>query len=231
MEINNVLQALQAQQSSSGTATASSSTGTATAQAQDINQDTFLKLFVTQLQNQDPLNPMDPSGMLSQLAQFTALEQQTQSNDLLKNLLSAIQSQSQFDLMQFVGREVVTQGNTVSLPQSGGTSLSYDLGGNANNVTVSILDSNGQLVRTIQEGAQAQGRQVVEWDGLDGNGNPLPEGTYSFQVQATDSNGSGVTAQTYASEQVVGTSWANGQGELLLQSGRTITQDQILAAG
>lgn len=199
-------------------------------ESQQLNKDEFLRLFITQLEFQDPLNPMDNTETLSELAQFTALEQQTHANELLESVIGELRSLSQFDLVQFIGRQVVAEGNTVSLPDRGDTSLAYDLGENANQAVVSVFDQSGALVRSFDLGAQAQGRHVVTWDGLDANGNRVPEGTYVFAVQAVNAQRSPISVQTFLREDVVSTTWVNGESELILKSGRSLKLNEILAA-
>jgi flagellar basal-body rod modification protein FlgD len=204
-------------------------TATPVDETEKLGQDQFLRLFITQLQNQDPLNPSDGTDNLVQLAQFTALENQIETNKLLESLVSAMQAQAQTNVVQFIGHEVVAPGNTVSLQENGKTSFAYDLGEDANSVTIAVMDANGSVVRTIQVGGQSQGRQVVEWDGLDQNEEPVAPGVYQFQVLATNVSNESISVQTYLREVVASTSWVNGVGELVLQSGKTLTQEEILA--
>ena len=219
MEINTIQEVFQS----------NSSTATPVDETQELGQDQFLRLFITQLQNQDPLDPLDDTETLAQLAQFTSVEQQTQANDLLKELVAAIQAQSQSNVVQFIGHEVVAPGNTVSIQENGGTSFAYELGGDATKVTIAVTDAQGSLVRTLQVGAQSQGRQVMAWDGLNQNEDPVAPGVYQFHVRATTANDVPIGVQTFLREVVASTSWVNGIGEVVLQSGKTLTQEEILA--
>jgi flagellar basal-body rod modification protein FlgD len=117
----------------------------------------------------------------------------------------------------------------VSLQENGGSSFAYELGEDATKVTIAVTDAQGSLVRTLQVGAQSQGRQVMAWDGLNQNEDPVAPGVYQFHVLATTANDIPISVQTFLREVVASTSWVNGVGEVVLQSGKTLTQEEILA--
>ncbi|MBJ6751777.1 flagellar hook assembly protein FlgD [Geomonas anaerohicana] len=178
-------------------ATSAATTASAAAamkQATGMNKDDFLKLFVTQLQNQDPLNPQDGTQFISQLAQLTQVEQAYNTNTNLQNLLNQGGNAGTMAAVSLIGKQVEATGSQVELSSGSSSAISYNLGKSAQTVTVSVLDANGKVVKTINGGAQGSGSNTVAWDGTDNSGAQLTPGTYSFSVSAKDASGTAVTA-------------------------------------
>lgn len=157
--------------------------------ATGMNKDDFLKLFIAQMQNQDPLNPMDGTEFIGQLAQLTQVEQAYNANTNLESLISAQNSSNSLNAVSFLGTSILAQGNQVALADGVQPTLSYNLSAAAKGVTVQIADSAGQVVRTINSGVAAQGNHSLVWDGKGGNGQALAAGLYSVSVTATDNAG------------------------------------------
>ncbi|WP_136524421.1 flagellar hook assembly protein FlgD [Geomonas ferrireducens] len=178
-------------------ATSAASTSQAAAamkQATGMNKDDFLKLFVTQLQNQDPLNPQDGTQFISQLAQLTQVEQAYNTNTNLQSLLSQGNNAGTLAAVSLIGKEVEAPGSQVELSSGSASAVNYNLARSATTVTVSILDANGKVVKTIDGGAQGIGNNSVSWDGTDNSGATLTPGAYSFSVSAKDATGNTVTS-------------------------------------
>jgi flagellar basal-body rod modification protein FlgD len=181
--------ALQAIQATTPQAAASS-----VLSAKTVTQDDFLKLLIAQLQNQDPLNPMDNQEFAAQLATFNSLGQLIDINKKLGTLQNSQAVASQFNAASLIGKEVSSSGNAVSL-QSGGTAkIGYQLGANAARVVVSIYNAGGEPVRQIEGGAQIAGEKTIAWDGKDNSGRNLASGPYNFEINAFDLNGKKVAA-------------------------------------
>jgi flagellar basal-body rod modification protein FlgD len=155
----------------------------------DITRDDFMKLLIAQLQNQDPLNPMDNQEFAVQLAQFNSLQQLIGLNEKLENLASQQGIASQFNSTALIGKQVTGKGNEVNFSAGGSAGLFYDLGANAAKVTVKVYNSEGALVRQIDAGSQKVGPQSVTWDGKNSMGQSVPAGVYGFEVDAVDSAG------------------------------------------
>ncbi len=206
MEITGTTSASQAAAQST-----TASTGTT-----DVSKDDFLKLLITQMQNQDPLNPMDDTTFLSQLAQFSSLEQMQNLNEAFSQSMGLTQTMSNSAAAGLIGRKIQASGNSVSLAAGGSASLQYSLAQQAQSVTIAISNSSGQVVRTIASAAGAQGSNNVAWDGRDNAGTAQPAGTYTYQVTATDANGLPVTASTDVAGTVTGVSYQNGAAYLLV---------------
>lgn len=151
-------------------------------------QQQFLTLLTTQLKNQDPLNPMDNAQMTSQLAQISTVQGISQLNTTLQTMMSnATQSQS-LQAAGLVGHGVLVPGSGLAL-QADATGANnsiggFDLSGAADGVTVTIKDSNGLLMRTLNLGAMPAGSNTFQWDGSTNSGAPAAAGSYSFTVAA-----------------------------------------------
>ncbi|NMK50355.1 flagellar hook capping FlgD N-terminal domain-containing protein [Achromobacter sp. Bel] len=184
----------------------SGANGSSTAQGL---QDQFLKLLVTQLQNQDPLNPMQNAELTSQLAQISTVEGITN----LKNTMLAISGQidvsQSMNAVAMIGKGVLIPGTKVKVGVDGEnaaervvTPYGLDLQGDAQKVQVRISDSNGAVVRTIEMGEQTTGVYTLNWDGKNDSGVALDAGAYTVSVLATDGDGKKVNAEVLSYGQV-----------------------------
>ncbi|MCM0081063.1 flagellar hook assembly protein FlgD [Geomonas sp. Red32] len=179
------------------TTAATSNTSAADAamkQSAGLNKDDFLKLFVTQLQNQDPLNPQDSSQFIGQLAQLTQVEQAYNTNTNLQSLLNQGTNGMTMSSVSMIGKTVEAPGSQVNLQSGSATSINFSLAGAADSLTVTVKDATGAAVKTITAGSTSAGEGSVSWDGTDASGNQLASGAYSFSVSAKDSSGNNVVA-------------------------------------
>ena len=164
----------------SSLATSGSSSSSSAGSATSL-QNRFMTLLTTQLQNQDPLNPMDNSQLTSQLAQISSVQGISQMNTTLQNLTSSMVASSGTSM---IGHTVLVPGSTVDLANGKGVA-GVQLQNNADNLTVTIKDAAGNTVRTMDMGAQKSGIIPISWDGKDNAGNALASGAYSISAQAT----------------------------------------------
>lgn len=180
-----------------------------------LGKDDFLSLLITQLQYQDPINPMDSTEFTAQLAQFSTLEQlnNVNSNLELSQLYQASINNSQ--AVGFIGKTVNAFGNMASVADGVADSITFKLAKDASDVIVHIYNSDGNLIRTIQPGALKSGEHNLEWDGADNDGNEVPDATYTFEVVATDSAGNPVSATTFITALVSGVSFRDNTTYLL----------------
>jgi flagellar basal-body rod modification protein FlgD len=166
-----------------------------------MGKEDFLQLLITQLKNQDPLAPEDPKDFVAQLAQFTSLEQQINTNTNLESLGKVLTTLKNADEMaqgvSMLGKSVKGVGNSIKVSSGQATSTSYNLPLAAKSVKISIMNGSGQTVRTLNLGAQAAGDQSIAWDGKDDKGQKVADGNYTFQVTALDSNGKAIEATNY----------------------------------
>lgn len=198
--------------------------------APDLGRDVFLQLLVTQLQSQDPTNPVQNEDFIAQLAQFTTLEQTGNTNDLLTKLVDQNAQRSQLDLVGMIGREVIAEGNTLTLDAGEDVSLQYALQGNAPSVQIEIFDLTGKLVTRLQGlGQQQTGEHHVVWNGEDFDENPVDAGTYAFRVIAQDNQGNNVPVTTFLRETVNKVVLGTDGPVLALGSGKTLLSSDILS--
>lgn len=159
------------------------------------NFDNFLKLLTTQLQNQDPLSPLDATQFTEQLVQFSGVEQAIKTNDVLGQLITLARADRVARAVDYLGAEVEAAGQTVRLDGSGPATVHYRLDRSAANVVISIYDEAGRLVRS-QQGDASSGAHTVPWDGRDQSGARLPEGLYRVEVVASTAAGGAVPVST-----------------------------------
>ena len=164
------------------------STETKKADSGELGKDQFLKLFLAQLNHQDPLNPMDSSEFSSQLAQFSSLEQLFNVNDNLELMKAAQDDTGRYQALDLIGKEVEASGDIIFLDQGGHAKGGFSIPGNSY-CSVSIVDSSGFPVRTLDLGVLEAGNHTLQWDGFDNNGNILGEGLYGFEIEAITDSG------------------------------------------
>src|SRR3982075_439090 len=146
------------------------------------NFQTFLTLLTTQLQNQNPLDPLDTNQFTQQLVQFTGVEQQLRSNDQLKSLIDIEKSAQSTQALIYVGNNVAVEGSTVQFNGSATWNLSAPQDANA---TITITNSTGQTVYSGNY-ALTKGNVSFKWDGIGNDGTQWPTGTYKLTATAKD---------------------------------------------
>jgi flagellar basal-body rod modification protein FlgD len=146
-------------------------------------QNRFMTLLVTQMKNQDPLNPMDNSQMTSQLAQLSTVTGVDKLNTTLQSLMGAYQSSQSMQAAGMIGHGVLIPGSSMDL-SNGSAVFGVDLPGPADSVTVTIRDAGGNVVHSMDLGSQESGTHPLQWDGVADNGKAAPDGKYTFDVQA-----------------------------------------------
>lgn len=148
-----------------------------------VSQSEFLTLFVTQLQHQDPLSPMQPDQLTAQLAQFASLEQLTGVNARLDQL-SVL---SQQGLLSLIGRDVAFGGGGIAVEKGSASAVGYELDAAAAKVIATVTRTDGQVVRVVDLGARDAGRHEFVFDGRDADGNVVPDGQYRVAISAATS--------------------------------------------
>lgn len=187
------------------------STGSAKATDTAASQDRFLKLLVAQLNNQDPMNPMDNAQMTSQMAQINTVTGIQQVNDTLKSLTEQFASMQMLQGSAMVGRTVLLESSTLTRGE-GVASGAIDLADRADDVRIEILSPGGQLLDTLNLGALDAGRHSVAWDtsSYQGTGEP------GFRVTATR-GGTAVETTSLAPDRVLSVGSENGAMRVQLQ--------------
>ncbi|WP_010184710.1 flagellar hook assembly protein FlgD [Sphingomonas sp. PAMC 26605] len=150
----------------------------------------FLKLLTAQLQNQDPFSPTDNSQMVAQLAQITSTSGIADMSTTLKAIQTKLNGPSTADALSYVGKTILTEGSTAYGRTSGGIAGAAEIDGDASDVSVSIKDANGQLLNTIDLGAQKAGDISYDWNGKTASGTDAGTGPFTVSVSATGTSGS-----------------------------------------
>jgi len=192
---------------------------------QSLGQDDFMRLLLEELSHQDPLNPMDSKEFTVQMTQFASLEGINDVNKNLNDLLSSQQSMQNATITNMIGKTVTVDGNSTHL--NGMASMNYDLSGEAASVKIIVRDGTGRVVRSEDIGAQTAGNNQYIWDGRDDLGKQLPDGSYSFEVEAINSEGEFVGSSSTSSGYVTGVSFENGLTYLVLDGTRNVYLSEI----
>lgn len=157
---------------------------------------TWISLLATQLQNQDPTDPVDTAEFTSQLVSLSSLEQQALTNETLSSLLTTMEGIEGQSLASYLGMDITAYGDTVSL--SGGTAdWEYELSSEADEVVLSVMDEDGNVVYTT-EGDTSAGKHGFTWDGTTSGSETAADGAYQLVVEAVDADGDEVSTTTYA---------------------------------
>ena len=183
-------------------------------------QDRFLRLLVTQMKNQDPLNPLDNAQVTTQLAQINTVSGIEKLNTTVQGLSSSLLQSQSLQSASMIGREVYATGSYLNLTDGkaiGGVDLKQD----ADRVYVSIADATGVVVRRIELGAARAGMSAFQWDGKTDAGTTAPNGPYVFQLTAARGN-TVVPVEPVTQARVEGVSLGSGGMTLNLQGGGTI---------
>jgi flagellar basal-body rod modification protein FlgD len=179
-----------------------------------VGKDEFLKLFVTKLQYQDPLSPMEDGDFIAQLAQFSSLEQLQNMNANLKSSINwdvlSNQTINNSVAAQIIGKEVVASLSELTLGDENTPKVSYELDEFASDVDIEILDINGDTVRSIRLEDVAGGRNNFVWDGKNDAGDRVSPGSYTVEMTATTANGTVMTPSLSIVGTVMGVVYRGG---------------------
>lgn len=174
--------------------------------------DTFLTLLTSQLENQDPLEPLKSEQFTQQLVQFSQVEQQIATNDQLESLVSLSLAAQHGALVDYIGKSVEGESSRARLA-GGEANWNFDLDEDASSVSVLVLNDANRPVGGFQADGVA-GRNTFTWDGRDDAGNRQPDGVYRISVSATDSNGNQLPARIQAGGIVDSVEVVNGVAQL-----------------
>ena len=211
------------QPASSGSSAANSANALASQQIAG-NFQSFLQLLTTQLQNQNPLSPLDTNQFTQQLVEFAGVQQQINTNDSLATLVSLQQTAQSSQALQFVGKTAVVKGSTAALSSSQAT-WELDIP-TASTVNISIANSSGQTVYSNNFSANAGNNQAFNWNGLGTDGTQFPDGKYTLTATAKDSAGNTVAVTTSVAG-VVSSVDLTQSPPLLSIGGQTFTLNQV----
>jgi len=179
----------------------------------ELDQSDFLNLFITQLKNQDPTNPMDDSAMMEQTSQFTQVELLTSIEENIKKLASGGETLNNQQMMMsasgYIGKLVEYEGNNTYLTD-GAAAISFKTDEVPYKTEVVVKDAEGNHIRTIKPTVTDTDMNTFYWNGTDTDGNAVPNGKYKFSVVATGLDGESIDVQTYGNGLVTGVKLVDG---------------------
>lgn len=188
--------------------------------------DMFLTLLTTQLQNQDPLDPMDNAEMTNQLVQFANVEQQIAQNTNLEQMIMLLNAQSAASAVGYIGKDIQFTDSTTIYSGSPVT-FGYTPDKSADSLKINVLDADGKVVRTM-EGEKSAQRHSIVWDGRDDLGNLVEAGQYTFRVDALDKGKNSIQAETDITGRVTGAA-SDSTGNFVLVGDLAIEVTKIVA--
>ena len=193
------------------------------------NFNTFLTLLTTQLQNQDPMSPMDSNQFTQQLVEFSGVEQQINTNNSLQQLISLGQANSALNTVGFLGKDVTVLNGNAAL-QNGSADWNYNLGADTASTLLTVTNAAGQVVYS-QPGETKSGDHDFAWDGTDNGGTQMPDGAYTLTVTAKANDGSAVASSIKSRGTVSAVDLENNQLQLMIGPMAVSLADVALISG
>jgi flagellar basal-body rod modification protein FlgD len=202
-----------------------------TATSNDIlGKDQFLKLLISQLQNQNPLEPMNDQEYVAQMAQFSSLEQ-------LQNMNSSLSQNMQYNMLlsqtinntmatSLIGKQITADSDSVGIISGSGADITFTSAGFAPSGTITITDESGAVVRSLQVSSLQSGDNSIYWNGKDDLGNNVVSGDYTYQVNLKNTDGQTITVSNYRTGTVDSVKYVGGQAYLLVD-GAYISLSQV----
>lgn len=198
---------------------------TSTGAQGELNRDAFMRLLVTQLQNQDPLDPMDAQQMVSQLSELTGVEQLVAIEGRLGALEVGMAGVGNTQVAGLVGKTVTADASSLRLGEQGSAQGAFRLDGRADQVNITIRDSQGNEVKKVQLGSHFPGDRTFQWDGTDSTGERMPPGRYRIDIEAVDESGQAVPISTEVSGMVTAVTYEDGFPELMVGNTKVLLGD------
>lgn len=211
----NLTDVLKASTVTSATPSSNKSASLTGASEKALGKDAFLQLLVTQMQNQNPLDPQDNSEFVAQLAQFSSLEGISSLNESVTSISSALGSSRALQASSLVGRSVVVQNDQAVVDTSKSLNGSVVLPQSVSGATVSVSDTSGKVIKTIELGPQSAGNASFIWDGTNASGEKVDPGAYRFDAKTTV-DGASVALGTLLPATVTSVTLSQTGGEMML---------------
>lgn len=215
--------------STSATLPTQDATAVKTVGKKTLDRSDFMTLFITQMQHQDPLEPMDSTEMASQLAQFSNMEATMKMSDNMEKLLEYQTSQNNLQLLTLIGKEVQGSGNSMGVINGAATTTQYTLADAADSCKVDIYDAAGKLVDTTNLGYAASGAHDLSWDAKTPSGTVVPDGQYTYVVTATNALGQKVDVDYKTTGKVTGVNFTGGVAQVSVDKSILMNVGDILA--
>jgi flagellar basal-body rod modification protein FlgD len=182
------------------------------------NYDTFLVLLTAQLQNQDPLAPMDSTQFTQQLVQYSQVEQQIRTNEQLTNLVSHYQAASAGAALSYLGKDAIIEADETYLA-GGEAAWAYRLPETATSLTITVRDAQGRDVYETTTAARGAGEHLFKWDGEKTNGETAADGVYTLVIEARDAAGGEMEPTISVRETIMGVDFTGDTPVVITPSG------------
>ena len=189
------------------------------------NYDTFLVLLTAQLQNQDPLAPMDSTQFTQQLVQFSQVEQQIRTNEQLEGLAGQYQAASAGAALSYLGKDAIIQANETYLA-GGAANWAYNMPESATSITVNVKDSTGRTIYSSTTEPRGAGEHLFTWDGTTSSGGTAPDGVYTLSIEAQNASGTAITPTVNVRETIMGVDFSGATPVVITPAG-TRSLDKI----
>ena len=192
------------------------------------NFDTFLSILTTQLKNQNPMDPLDTNQFTSQMVEFTGVEQQLKTNEYLEALIKANEGSFASQAVSYIGKAVTAFGDEAQM-KDGNAEWTYGVTSDAPESKITIKNAAGAVVFT-EDKALTQGESTYTWDGKDKDGSLLPEGQYSLDIEAKNTDGKIIDNYTMT-KGIVDTVDFAGEEPILTINGNKVKLSSVAKVG
>lgn len=192
----------------------------------EMGKDDFVMLMSAQLKHQDPLSPLKNEQMAAQLAQFSSLEQMVNVNSNLEKMAASQKPQENLLAASLIGKKIVTDSSRFSLTKGTQPELKFDLPDDASQLSVTVVDAKGEVVREYELANMAKGAQSIRWDGKSNKGLDAAAGEYTYRVNANNTQGQMMEIKTSTAGLVSGVTFEGGKA-LLLVGDKKIPMDAV----
>jgi flagellar basal-body rod modification protein FlgD len=184
------------------------------------NYDTFLVLLTAQLQNQDPLAPMDSTQFTQQLVQFSQVEQQIRTNEQLEGLVGQYNAAAAGAALSYLGRDAIIEGDETYLAgDPAQANWAYRMPETATSMTIQVKDMQGRVVYETNTAARGAGEHLFTWDGKKTNGETAADGVYQVSIEATNADGEAITPTVSVRETIMGVDFSGATPVVITPAG------------
>jgi flagellar basal-body rod modification protein FlgD len=184
------------------------------------NYDTFLILLTAQLQNQDPLAPMDSTQFTQQLVQFSQVEQQIRTNEQLEGLVGQYNAAAAGAALSYLGRDAIIEGNETYLAgDPAEANWAYRMPEAATSMTIQVKDMQGRVIYETTQAPRGAGEHLFTWDGKKTNGETAADGVYQISIEATDADGEEITPTISVRETIMGVDFTGATPVVITPAG------------
>ncbi|MCB9229910.1 MAG: flagellar hook assembly protein FlgD [Deltaproteobacteria bacterium] len=190
-----------------------------------LDKNDFLTLFITQLQQQDPLKPKDGAEMASQLAQFNSLEQMVNINSSLERLEKKTTEGHNIQYPDFIGKTIATPLNKLKIEHGQIADNQYEIESPVSQILLEVRDNTGALIARSDQGSRKEGVHNIEWDGKDKDGKVVPDGIYQFTLKKSDANQKDIAVPALTRTRITGVDLKDQQSPFLTEIGKISFSD------